>query len=104
MPIAIAVGILLLGSMIYGAFTSGGSDRSVEAKSACHQTVRSNLKAPSTAKFSSTVAGHNTRANDYLVTGTVDAQNSFGAMVRSEFQCVVVTSGSTPRVTLQYLR
>lgn len=96
------LGIILVLSVIFGSF-SGGTGGAGAAKVACHNRVESALKAPSTARFSSTVSKHNTREDDFLVEGTVDAQNSFGATVRSSFQCVVDTSGSSPRVTLNYL-
>jgi hypothetical protein len=97
-------GIAIVLSLILSPFSFGGGSGSGAAKGACHSRVESGLKAPSTARFSSTVSKHDTRDNDFLVEGTVDAQNSFGATVRSSFQCVVDTSGSSPRVTLNYLR
>ena len=36
----------------------------------------------------------------WTVTGTVDAENSFGATVRSSFQCTVVITGDTARTTI----
>lgn len=97
------VGAIVLLSIIFSFFSDGGTAGAGAAKVACHNTVKSALKAPSTARFSSTVSKHNTRENDFLVEGTVDAENSFGARIRSSFQCVVDTSGSSPRVTLNYL-
>src|SRR5262245_38063453 len=59
--------------------------RSNTAAQACEDAVKDQLKAPSTAKFT------NERYTDsdpsWLVTGDVDAQNSFGAMIRSHFTC-----------------
>lgn len=95
----LAIAILFIAGVI-----GGGSDGAGAAQVACHNRVESALKAPSTARFTSTVSKHNNREDDFLVEGTVDAENSFGAMVRSSFQCVVDTSGSSPRVTLNYLR
>jgi len=98
-------GIVVL-TLIFAAFSGGfggSGSGSGAAKRACHNTVESSLKSPSTARFSSSVSGHNTKEDNFLVEGTVDAQNSFGATVRSSFQCVVDTSGSSPRVTLNYL-
>lgn len=97
------LGAIVLLSIIFSAFSDGGTAGAGAAKIACHNRVESALKAPSTARFSSTVSKHNTREDDFLVEGTVDAENSFGARVRSSFQCVVDTSGSSPRVTLNYL-
>jgi len=59
------------------------------------QFVRDHLKCPSTASFGS-VFGEYQKAEDnveffsngsYKVTGWVDAQNAFGAMVRTRFEC-----------------
>ena len=97
------LGAIVLLSIIFSAFSNGGTAGAGAAKVACHNRVESALKAPSTARFSSTVSKHNTREDDFLVEGTVDAENGFGAMVRSSFQCVVDTSGSSPSVTLNYL-
>jgi len=49
-------------------------------------TVKQNLKAPSTATFSSIRETQIKRSgNTWTVSGWVDAQNSFGAMLRSEY-------------------
>lgn len=96
------IGGIVLSAVLVAGVIGGGAGAGA-AKVACHNRVESALKAPSTAQFSSTVSKHNTREDDFLVEGTVDAENSFGAMVRSSFQCVVDTSGSSPRVTLNHL-
>lgn len=55
-------------------------------------TVRNNLKAPSTAKFSSfsdQASGcSNVSGNVWEATGLVDSQNGFGAMLRSPWRLV----------------
>jgi len=52
------------------------------------------LKAPSTAKFAPhnelTITG--TPHGKWRVTGWVDAQNSFGAQLRSSFSCDILFS------------
>lgn len=58
-----------------------------EASFACRDAVRDNLKAPSTAEFGepkTTTAG-----KDWLIAGAVDAQNGYGAMIRSRYTCTV---------------
>ncbi|QPZ39683.1 hypothetical protein [Paramicrobacterium chengjingii] len=67
-----------------------------EAINYCEDKVRGELKAPSTAEFDSSATGSGT----YTVTGTVDSQNSFGAMMRSDFQCTVIIDGETQRTSL----
>lgn len=72
------------------------ADYHIEAKVACMDYVEAALKAPSTAKFASgseiaayRVPGKNHTDIVYKVTGYLDAQNSFGAMIRSTFYCTV---------------
>jgi len=58
----------------------------------CQYAVKSRLKAPSTAKFKFGGAGSDVAAlgnGRFRVKSWVDAQNSFGAMMRSQFDCVV---------------
>lgn len=59
------------------------------ARYTCERHVKSRLKAPSTAKFEverSSLLG----VGRYRVIGYVDAENSFGAMLRSAYVCDVV--------------
>lgn len=49
------------------------------------KVVKDNLKAPSTAKFSNQKYGYNEEHSRYVVSGSVDSQNSFGAMIRANF-------------------
>jgi hypothetical protein len=81
-----AVIALVLVCSLHGTGASGTEgDRSNAAISACENAVKDQLKAPSTAKFS------NERYTDsdpsWRATGDVDAENSFGAMIRSHFDC-----------------
>jgi hypothetical protein len=74
------------------AVSSGGddddydSDTSYEAIAQCEAAIEERLKAPTTAEFKSTAVGSGT----WTVTGTVDSENSFGAMVRSSYRCSVI--------------
>jgi len=60
----------------------------------CQDAVRARLKAPSTARFPGreAVDGLVVKGSDgtvaYQVVSYVDAQNSFGAMIRTQFECV----------------
>lgn len=67
-----------------------------EAWSCAQNIVEGYLKAPSTAKFCSFVDAQVTHLGngEYKVVGWVDSQNSFGAMIRSNF---VVTYTATPK-------
>lgn len=68
---------------------------------ACYEAKRvilARLKAPSTADFPS-CGQFSVRANDarsvIIVTGYVDAQNSFGAKIRTDFMVSFAVSGNT---------
>ena len=59
----------------------------------CRDRVRASLKAPSTAEFGT----ENVRERDggTVIVGVVDAENGFGAQVRSTYRCEVDESGVT---------
>jgi hypothetical protein len=60
----------------------------------CEEFVKNRLKAPSTADFpflDRTVIPEG--ANTYIVRSYVDAQNGFGAMIRSDFRCEIRYNG-----------
>lgn len=58
------------------------------AEVSCEQRVKEQLKSPSSADFDGTTARAVTET-EYAVSGTVDSENGFGAMLRSEFTCTV---------------
>jgi hypothetical protein len=61
------------------------------------QRVERMLKAPRTAEFAG-LSDHNTMQVDEStinVTGYVDAQNSFGAMIRTAYSCEVTWNANT---------
>jgi hypothetical protein len=58
------------------------------AISECVEAVKEILKAPATASFSGEKASRQGRQN-WRVVGVVDAENSFGALIRSEWDCEV---------------
>ena len=55
-----------------------------------YEFVKQNLKSPSTAEFGS--QGTITKLNDttFIVINTVDSQNSFGAMLRSNYSIKII--------------
>lgn len=60
----------------------------------CQQYVKARLRAPSTADFP--FLDHNvtnTGSETYLVRSYVDAQNGFGAMIRSNYRCEIRYTG-----------
>lgn len=60
----------------------------------CREQARAKLKSPSTAQFP---GGEKTvqTGNTMQITGPVDAQNSFGAMLRIGFRCVATRDGDS---------
>jgi hypothetical protein len=67
----------------------------VKVIDSCQQELQKSLKAPSTAKFSSYSETEVAKADadTYLVNGWVDAQNSFGAVLRARYFCTAGKSG-----------
>jgi hypothetical protein len=63
----------------------------VMAQIKCERFIKAQLKAPSTAKFyaTKTYARENKPRNYHAVTGIVEAQNSFGIPIRSNYRCDV---------------
>ncbi len=85
-----------LGAILLFAICSGSGSKDSKginnsennAKSYAMIIVKDNLKSPSTAKFCNTASemtAKNIGGYKWRVTGWVDAQNSFGATVRSDF-------------------
>lgn len=92
--VVLVVAAVCIGGIAAFVFRSHGSsgsstapaDRSLEAKSTCETFVKRQLKAPATAKFSEESAAKVSDV-EYTAAGSVDSQNSFGAMLRSTFAC-----------------
>lgn len=74
---------------------SGGTAN--RAKIMCESIIEAQLKAPSTAKFSGTSATRmyliKNQPNAYRIIGYVDAQNSFGAQIRTPYTCDIKYNG-----------
>ena len=66
---------------------------SIEAYINAQNFVKKQLKAPSTAKFpkSTELRNHVIKIGQdkFQINSWVDAQNSFGAMLRKEFSCII---------------
>lgn len=81
---AAVAGLSAAGFMVVGSSHTPG--QSAGAVHACETQVRSQLTAPSTARFATpTVAETGDTVN---VWSSVDAQNAFGVPIRSAFTCV----------------
>lgn len=63
----------------------------IDAITQAHISIKNNLKSPASAEFE---GGKEvvTKINDstFVVVGAVDSQNSFGAMLRSNYSCKVI--------------
>lgn len=84
-----------------GAPSQGSMD--VESKLLCRQAVRANLKAPSTADIVEENSGimlDQQYTKRYGVEGYVDSENSFGARLRTNYQCVVNYDVKTDQYSL----
>lgn len=93
--IIVAGVIVVICSGVITSMSNQKPDPKIEATVACEDFVKTALKAPSTANFDNEtatgpVAGHPAR---YIVVGTVDAQNSFGAQLRNNFGCTAEKQG-----------
>jgi hypothetical protein len=76
------------------AACGGGAGGEVGAYKACTRAVGTQLKAPATADFSGFSDSVTTVDGDlYSVSGSVDSENSFGAMIRSIWTCQVRDTG-----------
>lgn len=86
--------VLLAGGC--GLLFSGDDDEyqtaQITAQAGCQGFVERRLKAPDGADFSawSAVPGP---GSTWTVSGTVDAENSFGAKIRSSFRCEMRDAG-----------
>ena len=91
---AIGIGILLVVCCGWAALKGPGhnsDDPGPDAERACKELVKDRLKSPGSAKFSG--MDHRGDVDEYTVTGSVDSQNSFGALIRSDFTCTVREQG-----------
>lgn len=74
----------------------------IGAQVVCRDFVEDRLKSPSSADFSDEQSKH-VRGRVWSVTGSVDSENSFGAMIRNTYVCTVRYVGDD-RYRLQSLR
>ncbi len=82
---ALAVGLAVSGGL---GDTSNGSGE-VEAIRQCEGFAGKRLKSPASAEYDLAAAKD---AGQWVVTGTVDSQNGFGAMIRSNVECRITLS------------
>lgn len=67
------------------------TDQSTNAEVMCEQFINKQLKAPATAKYPKPETSKD--GATYTVKGGVDSENSFGALVRTPYTCVIRADG-----------
>ncbi|NIC42700.1 hypothetical protein [Aquabacterium sp. A08] len=90
--VAITYSVVVGTMVIVGTTPDNNTGRdAVSAHMYCERLVKSSLKAPSSAKFASfsDASVTSTGAGKFRVVSYVDAQNSFGAMIRNSFACLI---------------
>lgn len=102
-PRGIAVLVAIALAVAYAAYnwnsfpaTPAPAD-ALDAYTACTRFVGNRLKAPATARFQDyrDVAVSHPAGGGFRVRGYVDSQNSFGAMLRTQWNCEVTFAGRT---------
>ncbi len=89
--------VVIIGSWIY---LSGSSDSSghgkVAAYTMCEQFAGKRLKAPASADFQlyDDSLVRNMGESEFKIISYVDAQNSFGAKLRTKYACVIKYTGN----------
>ena len=103
----VILGVVAVGLVSWGIIASSQSsvpsqeDMNANAEINCEDLVKQGLKSPSTAQFS----GENVSGSDTMVvTGSVDSENSFGAKLRSDFQCTATVNGDKVDIAVDYIR
>lgn len=83
-------------------------DMKVDAMTYAQAYVKTQLKAPSTAKFPSLIASYSIArdGDQYTVKSYVDAENSFGAKIRSNYECcfTMIYNGSKIETKVVYIK
>ncbi|QYM63489.1 hypothetical protein [Microbacterium sp. Se5.02b] len=94
---------LVLLAVVIGISIASGDDDDYDVNNSsvairhCEDAIKERLKAPATAEFVSAATGSGT----WTVSGTVDAENSFGAKLRSTYQCSVVIDSEKETVKVR---
>lgn len=84
----VIVALMGLSALGRSAGSKPSADPRIDFVVNCERLLKAQLKAPSTAKISNAFAdGILSTVSGYAWDGTVDAQNSFGAQIRTAFRC-----------------
>ncbi|WP_182252855.1 hypothetical protein [Microbacterium esteraromaticum] len=98
--IALAVIIGFASCLASSLRSNDGSNDDIESIAQCEARIEKLLKAPGTADFDSSTSARGSET--WEVTGTVDAENSFGGKVRATYGCTVIMNGDTATTTVDY--
>lgn len=99
--VVVVVLLAFAGCIATNAKEGDSTDRDMrEAISQCEARIDRLIKAPATASYSSSAS---TSSGDWTVTGTVDSENSFGASIRSNFQCTVTVHEDSATTKVDFL-
>lgn len=90
-----------IGGIVIATGGDGAGDPRTATIVACEGAVKTILKSPASAKFSDQTSVKNGDA--YTVTGAVDAQNTFGVMIRNRWACTATSEGKNWRATARLL-
>ena len=92
--IVCVVGVCIM-TLVSGGDKQEDKPDKIGASIMCEEFLKDGLKAPSTAKFAQYRDGNVTQnGNQFTVVSYVDAENSFGAMIRTTYICVVEYTGN----------
>lgn len=90
------IALVIVAISYFGSLNGTSSPTKYQAYTDCQGAIEPHLKSPSSAEFSDKNFQYNPDDDtDFRVKMTVDSQNSFGAMVRSNFSCTMHFSKST---------
>lgn len=93
----VAIVVVLVGVVLAAMWTSARSDsgNAGEAVAQCEGFADQRLKSPASADYDLGAVESDGR---WTVTGTVDSQNSFGAMIRNDVECVIELDDNSARL------
>lgn len=110
----IIIGVIMMISVVSAIFTPENSkttestketeiiedeDKSLEAYVFSQQVVEENLKSPSSAEYPTfSDISVKKEGNIYTINAYVDSQNSFGAMIRNKYKCVLIENDNLYKV------
>ena len=89
--IGCSVILLVIALVVWFLYPTGEKGEKIDAYVTAQSYVKKHLKAPATAVFPSFDESFVQPAttNGFIITSYVDAQNSFGALIRSDYEIIM---------------